>query len=86
MAEIKSFIAELSGETISADDKSMYRALRRYHDAELVSFSKIPSSNGPELKVYQLTDTGTAVLQQFIDRNITQVFYKDDVRNLIMRG
>lgn len=86
MAEIKQFIENYSSRTISADDKSMYRALRRYHDAELIEYEKVPGNGGPELKVYRLTDIGTEVLNHFIDRNILQIFYNDKVQELIMKG
>lgn len=75
MAEIKVFISKATQNTLSADDKSMYRALRRYYDADMIDFTNVPSINGPDLKVYRLTEVGGRVLAEFINRNITSVFH-----------
>ena len=83
MTQIKACIADLTGKILIVDDKSMYRALRRFKDAELISFRTIPSKGGPELKLYFLTTTGKNVLQIFIERNITEVFYKKSVTELL---
>lgn len=83
MVDIKQFITEQTDGTLGADDKSMYRALRRYHNAEMISFTSEPSQNGPDRKVYQLTATGTHVLAAFCRRNISNVFYKPSVQKLI---
>ncbi len=64
----------------------MYRALRRYHKAELVEYRTTPSSNGPDLKVYRLTEAGQNVLRAFLERNLTNVFYTPQVRSLIEKG
>jgi PadR family transcriptional regulator, regulatory protein PadR len=83
MAEIKQFIAEATNGSLSADDQSMYRALRRYYDTEMVDFTQQPGKNGPDRKVYSLTQIGAEVLQNFIKRNITEVFYKPSLKQLI---
>ena len=85
MALIRQFIYRETAEVLTADDKSLYRALRRYHQAELVDFTNEPSESGPDLKVYALTETGTRVLEQFLARNV-RVFYKSNVRSLIEKG
>jgi PadR family transcriptional regulator, regulatory protein PadR len=85
MSQIKDFVELLTAGTLSADDKSIYRALRRYHDSELVGFKKVPSSNGPDLKVYHLTETGKHVLGAFLSRNI-HLFYRPQIRKLIEKG
>jgi len=83
MSEIKSFIEDTTAHTISADDKSMYRALRRYDSAALIEFTLEPNASGPDRKIYSLTDTGGNVLAAFVERNITNVLYQSTVRNLI---
>ncbi len=85
MAEIKALIKDLTNGTLSADDQSMYRALRRYYDAEMVAFTSQTGNSGPDRKVYSLTPTGMRVLTQFLDRNITGVFYKPATSALITR-
>ena len=83
MAQIKACIADLTGKTLLVDDKSMYRALRRFKEAELISFRTRPSKGVPELKLYMLTPIGKNVLQMFIERNIDAVFYKKSVTELL---
>ncbi len=83
MADIKSFIRTATHETIEADDKSMYRALRRFQDAELMHFTERDNPAGPKQKVFQLTETGNRVLAAFIARNITNVFLHPRIQKLL---
>lgn len=83
MQQIKEFVESITNGTLSADDKSMYRALRRYYDAELIDFKNVPSDNGPDLKVYSLTNTGRRVVREFVERNITSVFYRPSTIKLL---
>lgn len=83
MALIKQFVADLTNQTVTPDDKSMYRALRRLHEGELLSFKSVASDNGPDLKVYSLTNTGHKVLQAFLERNIIKVFFDNTTQQLI---
>ncbi len=87
MAEIRQFILNATKHRISADDKSLYRALRRYHDSEMVEFSERPSpGGGPDRKVYALSQVGATVLQNFLKHNVVQVFYNPSNRKLIERS
>jgi PadR family transcriptional regulator, regulatory protein PadR len=83
MADIKKFIAEATNNTVSVDDKSMYRALRRYHDAAILEYELASSEGGPDHKIYRLTETGQNVLAQFVQRNILDIFFKDSVKDLL---
>ena len=85
MAEIQEFIKRLTDGASEVDDRSVYRALRRYTSAEIVVFTMEPGSGGPERKVYRLTQNGVALLQTFCERNIVNVFYRPDVQELIKR-
>ncbi len=85
MAQIKSFIHEACEGALTVDDKSIYRALRRYHKAELVRFDTQPNPSGPDLKVYSLTKTGERVLEHFLARNL-RILYKPNVHELIEKG
>ncbi|HEX5447751.1 MAG TPA: hypothetical protein VFW90_00940, partial [Candidatus Saccharimonadales bacterium] len=67
----------------TADDQSMYRALRRYYDTELVDFRQEPGKGGPDLKIYSLSDVGAKVLDHFTKRNILDVFFKPQIKSLI---
>ena len=85
MAEIKNFMENSTNNSLTADDKSMYRSLRRYYDVEMIDFTNQPSESGPDKKLYQLTDSGRKILERFIERNISSVFYKDQVIKLIKK-
>src|SRR5690554_4842190 len=62
MTEIKKFIEKATKGALTADDQNMYRALRRYNDAELIEYTTQPGDGGPERKIYDITDTGSKVL------------------------
>ena len=61
---------EISRGSIGADEKSLYRALRRFEAMGLVQSSWRPSDVGPRRRYYALTELGAALLQQFAQRNI----------------
>jgi len=86
MSEIKAFISHATNHTLSADDQSMYRSLRRYYDAELVDFKQEPGKGGPDLKIYSLSDIGRKVLDHFVKRNILDVFFKPEIKVLLERS
>ncbi len=56
--------------TINADEKSLYRALRRFEATGLVQSSWQPSDVGPRRRYYHLTELGTELLRHFARRNI----------------
>ncbi len=82
MQEVKSFISKATEQNLSVDDKSMYRALRRYVEAEMIAYTTEPNKDGPDRKLYQLTDTGKEVLESFLARNI-RIFYTNPIKHLI---
>jgi DNA-binding PadR family transcriptional regulator len=87
MADIKIFIDKATNGTLGADDQSMYRALRRYYDTELLDSSiSEAGSSGPDRKIYRLSDLGIKVLDEFIERNIRSVYYKDEIKALLERN
>ncbi len=83
MAEIKSFMAEATGGLLEADDKSMYRALRRYHEGQLLDFVLEAGQGGPDRKQYFLTESGRNILDAFAQRQILQIFYRPEIRKLL---
>ena len=85
MAEIKTFIEKSTNGIMCFDDKSMYRALRRYYDSELTDFSTVPGK-GPDKKIYRLSSIGETVLSLFLQRNIISTLYKPEVKTLIERS
>lgn len=84
MNQIKAFINQHTNGTLLADDKSMYRALRRFNDAQMVDYYNQPNDIGPDLKVYSLTVSGKRITKAFVARNINDIFYKADTKKLIL--
>ena len=68
--EMGQALADLSRGTISADEKSLYRALRRFEATGLVKSTWRPSEVGPRRRYYDLTDLGMALLRRFTQRNL----------------
>lgn len=84
MQFIKEYILERTNNNIDADDKSMYRALRRFDDADLITAKSAPNPGGPDIKLWRLTETGKWVLENFIERNIKGVLLTDKNKNLFL--
>ncbi|MCJ7625720.1 MAG: PadR family transcriptional regulator [Anaerolineaceae bacterium] len=82
--EIKEAIAELSQNTISAEENSIYRALNRLAGSGVVDSEVQPSETGPNRRYFFLTDLGRELLIRFITRNI-QVFQHPVVADLIQK-
>jgi DNA-binding PadR family transcriptional regulator len=68
--EIDQALAEISLNSISADDNSIYRALSRFEDMGIVSSELQQSELGPPRKYYKLNEKGLRLLAGFIQRNI----------------
>lgn len=83
MATIKEFVLQETNGLLEADDKSMYRALRRFNDVEMVTYKIEKNKNGPDRKKYHITDTGLEVLNAFAKRNVLAVFFKPSVKRLL---
>ena len=86
VGQIKDFITEATQGLQQTDEQSMYRALRRFKDADMVTYEEVQGSGGPNKKCYSLTESGTNVLQRFLQRNIVEFFYKPHIRQLVERG
>ena len=63
-------LSVISQGSISADEKSLYRALRRFEAMGVVESDWRPSEVGPRRRYYALTDLGSALLRQCVQRNI----------------
>ena len=80
--EIKEFIESKSNNTISCEEQSLYRNLRKYQHIEVVSFETRKGNKGPDRKYYYLTAMGTDLLESFIERNI-KLFFSTEINNLL---
>jgi PadR family transcriptional regulator, regulatory protein PadR len=70
LEEIRSFIDLYGQSVVSYDDQSIYRALRKYEEIEMLQYELRDGDRGPQRKYYGLTALGASVLQKFIERNI----------------
>lgn len=82
MAETRAWLQRMTNGTITAEERSLYRVLQRFHTAELVDLSTRPGAKGPDQKLYSLSDIGSRVLATFIERNIT-LFLRPDIQAIL---
>jgi DNA-binding PadR family transcriptional regulator len=74
-AEIAEFISTMTQGTMTADHRSLYRAMRRLSDLELVQTSDRPGHRtGADRKYYQITSTGQRILDAFLDRHVRAIY------------
>lgn len=70
LQEMIDFIKEYSNGMLQYDEQSIYRALRKFEDLELITYEFHESNKGPNLKYFKITSLGKKLLQQFVERNI----------------
>jgi PadR family transcriptional regulator, regulatory protein PadR len=68
--ELGTAVSEVSQRTVTADEKSIYRALTRFQTLGLVKSELQVSKIGPQRRYYRLTENGTTLLTEFTRRNI----------------
>lgn len=74
-AEIAEFVDGHTNGTMTFDDRSLYRAMRRLKRLELVEDSEQAGARtGADRKYYSLTQTGEHVLDAFLERHIRGVY------------
>lgn len=69
--EIQTWIKRQTNGIFDVEEQSLYRALRKFHDLEIVDFEEREGNRGPQRKYYRLTPLGQNVLDRFIHRNIS---------------
>ncbi|KAA3637342.1 MAG: PadR family transcriptional regulator [Calditrichaeota bacterium] len=84
MTEVRDFIKTKSNGNITCEEQSVYRALRKFYDLEIVDFELREGNNGPSRKYYFLTEIGEELLQKFIKRNIESM-YTSEISNLFLK-
>lgn len=80
--EMARLVEEYSQATITADEKSIYRALNRFEGLGVVASSWHASDVGPPRRYYRLSDKGWELLRAFIRRNVL-LFQKENVARRI---
>jgi len=80
--EIKSFVETKSNHTMTCEEQSLYRVLRKFEHIEVVTYELRKGNKGPERKYYFLTDLGEELFNQFVGRNI-HLFFSEDIKHLL---
>jgi PadR family transcriptional regulator PadR len=70
--------------TITADERSLYRALRRFERAGFVESEWRESDVGPRRRYYRLCELGKELLRRFTERNIL-LFQEPDIARRLTR-
>lgn len=82
--EMTALILTHSNGAVEVDEKSIYRALKRFEDNRIIRSQLRDSDIGPPRRYYILTPLGKQLLAQFIQRNIL-VFQNPEIANAINR-
>ena len=82
VSEIKEFIESRTEKSILCEEQSLYRALRKFQQVDMVGFSPGKGKSGPDRKYYHLTPMGAEILDQFIERNI-EIFFRPEIKALL---
>lgn len=80
--DIKEFVEKASEGTMSCEEQSLYRNLRKFQHLGIVAYENRKVSKGPDRKYYFLTDNGNLLFKRFVERNI-MIFTKDSIINLL---
>jgi DNA-binding PadR family transcriptional regulator len=84
VGDIRDYLETATSGTLSADDKSLYRSLRRYYETEIVDFTLHPNpKRGPATKVYSLTPLGRQLLTRFVARNIALLANNHQLKEIL---
>lgn len=82
MEEIKEFVERASEGTMTCEEQSLYRNLRKFQNLDIVAYDCRKVSKGPDRKYYYLTPTGEELFKRFVERNI-MIFTKESIINLL---
>jgi len=82
VSEIKSFIEKYSIGTITCEEQSLYRTLRKFQHLEMVKFYTKKGNKGPDRKYYEITPLGKKIFKSFIERNIL-ILFEEKIKTLI---
>lgn len=78
--EIKEFVEKESEGTMSCEEQSLYRNLRKFQNLDIVAYNSKKVSKGPDRKYYYLTPMGKELFKRFVERNI-MIFTKESIIN-----
>lgn len=81
--EVREFIHSNASGSIKCEEQSVYRALRKFYDLEIVDYEMREGKSGPSRKYYFLTNIGQTLLKTFIERNI-KIMYTSEISTLLL--
>lgn len=82
--EMGQALEAISRGAMSADERSLYRALRRFERVGFVESEWQSSDVGPRRRYYRLSMLGTELLRRFVQHNIL-VFQEPDIAERLAR-
>lgn len=80
--EIGQFIVEQTEGKLSYDEQSIYRALRKFDDLELLHFEMRDGNRGPQRKYYSLSTNGKKLFHTFLEKLLLPL-YSDNYLKLL---
>lgn len=80
--EIKDFVEKMSNGSMTCEEQSLYRNLRKFQHLGIVEYDSKRVSKGPDRKYYFLSDIGKELFQRFVERNIL-IFTNETINNII---
>ena len=80
--DIKEFVEKASEGSMTCEEQSLYRNLRKFQHLDIVAYENRKVSKGPDRKYYYLTENGNMLFKRFVERNIL-IFTKDSIINLL---
>ena len=82
MEQIKEFVERMSQGTMTCEEQSLYRNLRKFQHLEIIAYDSRRVSKGPDRKYYYLTPMGDELFKRFAKRNIL-LFTNESIINLL---
>lgn len=82
--EIKEFVEKMSKGSMSCEEQSLYRNLRKFQHLDIVAYESKRVSKGPDRKYYYLTEIGNELFKRFVERNI-MIFTNKSIINLLTK-
>ena len=82
VTQLQESITSFSKGTISAEEQSLYRTLRKFYHLKMVDFSSGKGHKGPDRKYYHLTPLGQSILTSFVERNVL-LFFEEPLKGLL---
>jgi len=80
--EVKAFVEEKSQNTMTCEEQSLYRVLRKFEHLGVLSHELRKGNKGPDRKYYYLTDLGIQLVDRFVQRNI-HLFFNQEIKSIL---